>query len=98
MPIINESENIDNICEVETAEELNKEEVAEDICAAEEEELPKENLVSSTYQQGIDDFYQSQAERQKARRRNWTPFMNTFYTSCLHLSMRKTWTSSVQTF
>ena len=36
--------------------------------------------------------------RQKAKRRNWTPFMNTFYTSCLLLSMRKTWTSSVQTF
>lgn len=36
--------------------------------------------------------------RLKARRRNWTLFMNTFYTSCLLLSMRKTWTISVQTF
>ena len=31
-------------------------------------------------------------------RRNWTPFMNTFYISCPLLSMRKTWTSSAQTF
>ena len=36
--------------------------------------------------------------RQKSRRRNWIPFMNTFYTSCPLLSMRKTWMSSVQTF
>ena len=67
MPIINESENIDTICEAETAEEIIEAEVAEDICAAEEEELPKENHVSSTYQQGIDDFYQSQAESQKKK-------------------------------
>ena len=67
MPIINESENIDNICEVETAEEINKEEVSEDVCAAEEGELVKESHASTTYQQGIDDFYQSQAENQKKK-------------------------------
>ena len=36
--------------------------------------------------------------RQKARRRNLTLFMNTFYTSCPLLFTRKTWTISVQTF
>ena len=36
--------------------------------------------------------------RQKARRKSWTPFMNTFYTSCPLLFTRKKWTSSAQTF
>ena len=67
MPIINESENIDTICEVETAEEVCDAEVAEDVCAEETGELAKENHASSTYQQGIDDFYQSQAEIQKRK-------------------------------
>jgi len=66
-PIINESENIDTICEVETAEEINKTEVIEEAYLAETEELPKENHASITYQQGIDDFYQSQAENQKKK-------------------------------
>ena len=67
MPIINESENIDTICEVETAEEINETEVVEDVCAEDTEVLPKENHASATYQQGIDDFYQSQAECQKKK-------------------------------
>ena len=67
MPIINESENIDTICKVETIEEISEAEVVEDVCAAETEELTKENHASSTYQQGIDDFYQSQAESQKKK-------------------------------
>ena len=81
MPIINESENIDTICKVETIEEISEAEVVEDVCVAETEELTKETI----------------KVRQKARRKNWIPFMNTFYTSCLLLYMRKTWTSSVQT-
>ena len=67
MPIINESENIDTICKVETIEEISEAEVVEDVCVAETEELTKENHASSTYQQGIDDFYQSQAEIQKKK-------------------------------
>ena len=67
IPIINESENIDTICEVETAEEINETEVVEDVCAEDTEVLPKENHASATYQQGIDDFYQSQAESQKKK-------------------------------
>jgi len=34
---------------------------------AEAEEPTKENHASATYQQGIDDFYQSQAESQKKK-------------------------------
>ena len=67
IPIINESENIDTICEVETAEEINETEVVEEVCAEDTEVLPKENHASATYQQGIDDFYQSQAESQKKK-------------------------------
>ena len=67
MPIINESENIDTICEAETAEEIIEAEVAEEVCVVEAGEIPKENHASITYQQGIDDFYQSQAENQKKK-------------------------------
>ena len=67
MPIINESENIDTICEAETAEEIIEAEVAEEVCVVEAGEIPKENHASITYQQGIDDFYQSRAESQKKK-------------------------------
>ena len=67
MPIINESENIDTICEVETSEEINETEIVEDVCAEDTEVLAKDNHASATYQQGIDDFYQSQAESQKRK-------------------------------
>ena len=67
MPIINESENIDTICEVETSEEINETEIVEDVCAEDTEVLPKDNHASATYQQGIDDFYQSQAASQKKK-------------------------------
>ena len=67
MPIINESENIDTICEVETSEEINETEIVEDVCAEDTEVLAKDNHASATYQQGINDFYQSQAESQKKK-------------------------------
>ena len=67
IPIINESENIDAICEVETSEEINETEIVEDVCAEDTEVLAKDNHASATYQQGIDDFYQSQAESQKKK-------------------------------
>ncbi len=44
-----------------------KTENVEEVCAEDTEVLPKENHASATYQQGIDDFYQSQAESQKKK-------------------------------
>ena len=67
MPVYNESESIDTVCEAETAEEISEAEVSEDVCAAKTEELAKDKHASITYQQGIDDFYQSQAESQKKK-------------------------------
>ena len=67
MPVVNEQNRTDTICEAETVEDISEAVVVEEVCAAETEELPKENHVSSTYQQGIDDFYQSQAENQKKK-------------------------------
>ena len=59
MSVVSEPENIDTICEAETVENISEAEVIEEDCVAETEELPKENHASETYQQGIDDFYQS---------------------------------------
>ena len=67
MPVYNESEGIDTACEAETAEEISETEVIEEAYMAETGELAKDNHVSVTYQQGIDDFYQSQAESQKKK-------------------------------
>ena len=67
MPVINESEIIEAACEAETAEEIIEDEDVEEEYMAEAEELAKESHASSTYQQGIDDFYQSQAESQKKK-------------------------------
>jgi len=66
-PVYNESEGIDTACEAETAEEISETEVIEEAYMAETGELAKDNHVSVTYQQGIDDFYQSQAESQKKK-------------------------------
>ena len=67
MPVYNESEIIDTVCEAETVEDISETEVIEEAFMAETEGLSKENHASSTYQQGIDDFYQSQAENQKKK-------------------------------
>lgn len=67
MPVVNEPNATEDVYDAETIEEINEEVVIEDICVEETKELPKENHVSSTYQQGIDDFYQSQAESQKKK-------------------------------
>lgn len=93
IPVYNESEGIDTACEAETAEEISETEVIEEAYMAETGELAKDNHISVTYQQGIDDFYQSQAESQKKKLDTIHEYL---YTSCLHLYMRKTWTSSVQ--
>ena len=69
MPIANEPVPIDTevICEAESVEEIADAEVVEDTSVSEAEVPSKDNHASSTYQQGIDDFYQSQAECQKKR-------------------------------
>ena len=67
MPVYNEPESIDTVCEAETAEDISETEVAEDVCAEDTEVLAKDNHASVTYQQGIDDFYQNQAESQKKK-------------------------------
>ena len=56
MPVYNESEIIDTVCEAENTEEVSEAEVSEDVCTAEAGELAKESHASATYQQGIDDF------------------------------------------
>ena len=67
MPVVNEPNATEDVYDAETIEEINEEVVIEDICVEETKELPKENHASATYQQGIDDFYQSQAENQKKK-------------------------------
>ena len=67
MPVANEPNRTDTDYEAETVEEISDAEVVEDVCVAKTKEFPKDNHVSSTYQQGIDDFYQSQAESQKKK-------------------------------
>lgn len=66
-PVISEQESVAVADEAETAEEIVDAEVVEDTCVSEAEVPSKDNHASSTYQQGIDDFYQSQAECQKKR-------------------------------
>ena len=67
MPVISEQEPIVVTDEAESIEEIVDAEVVEDTCVSEAEVSSKDNHGSSTYQQGIDDFYQSQAECQKKR-------------------------------
>ena len=55
MPIVAESNVNESVCDAEVVEEIAEKTIATD------------SKVSSTYQQGIDDFYQSQAESQKRK-------------------------------
>lgn len=68
MPVCNESKDINTIYETETDKEISEAEIVEEVVyMVETDERPKDTPASSTYQQGIDDFYQSQAECQKKR-------------------------------
>ena len=67
MPVIFEQESVAVVDEAEVVEEIVDAEVVEDTSMSEAEVSSKDNHTSSTYQQGIDDFYQSQAECQKKR-------------------------------
>ena len=74
MPIVAESNVNESICDAEVVEEIAEKTIATDSKVISEEANP-DNVpstvsvapASSTYQQGIDDFYQSQAESQKKK-------------------------------
>ncbi len=66
-PVISEQESVAVADEAEDVEEIVDAEVVEDTCMSEAEVSSKDYHATTTYQQGIDDFYQSQAEYQKKR-------------------------------
>ena len=74
MPIVAESNVNESICDAEVVEEIAEKTIATDSKVISEETNPGNEpstvsaaSASSTYQQGIDDFYQSQAESQKKK-------------------------------
>ena len=74
MPIVAESNVTESVCDAEVVEEIAEKTTVTDSKIISEEVNPdnKPSTVpttpaSSTYQQGIDDFYQSQAESQKRK-------------------------------
>ena len=74
MPIVAESNGTESVCDAEVIEEIAEKTTVTDSNVISEEVNPdKEPSTaltvpdSSTYQQGIDDFYQSQAENQKKK-------------------------------
>ena len=75
MPIAAESNGTESVCNAEVVEEIAEKTIATDSNVISEEANHPDNEAStvsaasagSTYQQGIDDFYQSQAESQKKK-------------------------------
>ena len=74
MPIVAESNGTESVCDAEMVEEIAEKTTVTDSKVISEEANPDNEpstvsaaSVSSTYQQGIDDFYQSQAESQKKK-------------------------------
>lgn len=74
MPIVAESNVNESICDAEVVEEIAEKTIATDSKVISEEANPDNEQstvpttsASSTYQQGIDDFYHSQAENQKKK-------------------------------
>lgn len=75
MPIVAESNGTESVCNAEVVEEIAEKTTITDSKAISEEANHPDNepstvataSASSTYQQGIDDFYQSQAESQKKK-------------------------------
>jgi hypothetical protein len=101
MPIVTESNVNESICDAEVVEEIAEKTMATDSKVISEEANPDND--HPLFRSLLPVLPTSKAlmtstrVRLKARRKNWIPFMNIFYTSCLHLYMRKTWTSSAQT-
>ena len=74
MPMVAESNGIESVCDAEVVEEIVEKTTVTDSKVISEETNPGNEpstvsaaSASSTYQQGIDDFYQSQAESQKKK-------------------------------
>ena len=74
MPIVAESNGTESVCNAEVVEEIaekttviDSEVIAGDANPDKEPSIASAASASSTYQQGIDDFYQSQAESQKKK-------------------------------
>ena len=74
MPVVAASNVNESVCDAEVVEEIAEKTIATDSKVISEEANPDKEPstastapVSSTYQQGIDDFYQSQAESQKKK-------------------------------
>ena len=74
MPIVAESNVNESVCDAEMVEEIAEKTTVTDSKVISEEANPDKEpstvsvaSASSTYQQGIDDFYQSQAESQKKK-------------------------------
>ena len=74
MPMVAESNGTESVCNAEVVEEIAEKTTITDTKVIAEEANPDKELstvsaapASSTYQQGIDDFYQSQAESQKKK-------------------------------
>ena len=74
MPIVAESNGTESVCNAEVVEEIAEKTTITDSKDISEEANPDKEpscvsaaSASSTYQQGIDDFYQSQAESQKKK-------------------------------
>ena len=74
MPIIADSNGTESVCDAEVVEEIaekttvtDSEVIAEEANPDKEPSIVSAAPISSTYQQGIDDFYQSQAENQKKK-------------------------------
>ena len=75
MPMVAESNGTESVCDAEVVEEIAEKTIATDSKVISEEVNHPDNeastvsaaSASSTYQQGIDDFYQSQAESQKKK-------------------------------
>ena len=74
MPMVAESNGTESVCDAEVVEEIAEKTTITDTKVIAEETNPGNEpstvsaaSASSTYQQGIDDFYQSQAESQKKK-------------------------------
>ena len=74
MPMVAESNGTESVCDAEVVEEIAEKTIATNSKVILEEANPDNEpstvataSASSTYQQGIDDFYQSQAESQKKK-------------------------------
>ena len=74
MPVVAESNVNESVCNTEVVEEIAEKTIATDSKVISEEASPDNEQstvpttpASATYQQGIDDFYQSQAESQKKK-------------------------------